>query len=207
MAGECTSRRGFVKGIIPVCFATCAGLDCVSLLALTAGDKAPQPPRHKFDEPLGRQLTYRQRFEIEYGEHFIPYLKILEKEIGRAKLLESLKKLALSEAREYADLVRAHEKADLSVFKRHFSPTTPGMKNMITVEVLEDSDKVYEIRITECLWATVFREADAAAYGFAAVCSGDAPFARFVGPDLDMDLQGTLMEGKPFCILRYHVKA
>ena len=48
---------------------------------------------------------------------------------------------------------------------------------------------------------------DNAEYGLAAVCSGDVPFARYLDPSLDLDLTGTIMEGKPSCTLRYHVKA
>jgi hypothetical protein len=57
---------------------------------------------HKFDKPMSRPLTYRERFEIEYATHFIPYLKILAQEIGREKVIESLHKLSIQEAGEYA---------------------------------------------------------------------------------------------------------
>ena len=36
------------------------------------------------------------------------------------------------------------------------------------------------------------------------LCGGDSPYASFINPKIAMDLQGTIMEGKPFCILRYH---
>jgi hypothetical protein len=81
------------------------------------------------------------------------------------------------------------------------------MNDMLSMEVLEDTDKVWCIKITECLWATTFQEAKAAEVGYAAVCQGDGMFPRAVNPDLDLDLTGTIMEGKPFCILRYHAKA
>lgn len=213
MTHQPSSRRCFVKMAVPACFVACAGLRALPAAAQSeksssdSKDKPPEAPRHKFDEPIAGQTSYRQRFEAEYASHLIPYLKILEGEIGRAKVIATLRQLALQEAKEYAEYIKTHEKADLSVFKRHYSPTTPGMKNMITVEVLTNTDKVYEIKITECLWAKVFQDAGAADYGVAAVCSGDVPFARFVDPSLDLDLTGTIMEGKPACILRYHVKA
>jgi hypothetical protein len=213
MTNQPTSRRCFVRMAVPACFVACAGLRALPLAAQSeknaskSQDQPPQTPRHKFDEPISSSTTYRQRFTTEYASHLIPYLKILDREIGRPKVIATLRQLALQEAKEYADYIKANEKADLAVFKRHYSPTTPGMKNMITIEVLNSTDTVYEIKITECLWAKVFQDAGAAEYGVAAVCSGDVPFARFIDPSLDLDLTGTIMEGKPACILRYHVKA
>lgn len=163
---------------------------------------------HKFDKPMSRSLTYRERFELEYAAHFIPYLKILEQEIGREKVSESLRKLAALEAEEYARyVIEAKGKNDLSVFKEDYNPNTPGIKEILTIEVEEDTETVYEIRISECLWADVFRQAGAADYGYSAVCAGDVPFARCVNSQIDLELDGTIMEGKPFCNLRYFLKA
>ena len=162
---------------------------------------------HKFDKTMSRTLTYRERFGVEYAIHFIPFLKILEREIGREKVLECLHQLSLQEAEEYAQyVVEAKDKNDLSVFKEDYSPTTPGISDILTIEVVEDTDTVYEIKITECLWAEIFRKADAAEFGCAAVCAGDIPFARCINPQIDLELEGTIMEGKPFCTLRYFVK-
>lgn len=162
---------------------------------------------HKFDKPMSRPLTYRQRFEIEYGSHFIPYLKILEKEIGREKVIETLHKLTLQEADEYArHVVKTKGKNDLSVFKEDYSPDSPVFNDIMTIEVLENTKTVYEIKITECLWAEVFRKAGMAEYGHAVVCSGDVPYACYVNSNIDLELEGTIMEGKPYCRLRYFVK-
>lgn len=161
---------------------------------------------HKFDRRMKHPLTYRERFHLEYASHFIPYLKLLEDEIGHERLITTLQKLALREAEDYArHLVQTKGKNDLSVFKENYSPSTPGISDVLTIEVTEDTEDAYAIRITECLWAEVFREAGAEDYGCAAVCYGDVPFARFVNPRIDLELQGTIMEGKPSCMLRYFI--
>lgn len=162
---------------------------------------------HKFDKPTSRPLTYRERFELEYASHLIPYLKILEKEIGHEKVIETLQKLALQEAEDYARyVVEAKGKNDLSVFKEDYNPEAPGFKEVMTIEVLENTEEAYEIRISECLWAEVFRKAGMADYGRAVVCSGDVPFAHCINSQIDLDLDGTIMEGMPFCRLRYFNK-
>lgn len=170
-------------------------------------NQLPISDKHKFDKPMSRPHTYRERFHLEYASHLIPYLKILEAEIGREKVIKTLRKMAAQEAEEYARyVVQAKGKNDLSVFKEDYSPTTPGICEILTIDVLEDTEGVYAIKITECIWAETFRKAGAAEYGVAAVCSGDIPYARCVNPQIDLDLQGTIMEGKPYCMLRYYVK-
>jgi len=166
-----------------------------------------QAENHKFNGLMDHPLTYQQYFQLEYGAHFIPYLKILEKEIGREKVLETLETLAIEEARKYADHVRAQGNCDLSVFRNTYNPAVPEFNQILSIEILENTDKIYEIKITECIWAKTFRDADAAEFGLAAVCAGDAPFARFISPNIDCELTGTCMEGKPFCILRYYLKS
>lgn len=162
---------------------------------------------HKFDKQTSRPLTYRERFELEYASHFIPYLKILEQEIGHEKVMKTLYKMSLLEAEEYARyVIETKGKNDLSVFKEDYSPTTPGTSAILTIEVTEDTEEAYGIKITECLWAEIFRKAEVADFGYAAVCYGDVPFARFINSQIDLDLDGTIMEGKPFCMLRYFVK-
>ncbi len=193
-------RRSFMKTIMPACAA--AGLTLRSARAQTGEKSKPaELPRHKFDRPTSRPLTYRERMSLAYGAHFIPLAQYLDKEIGRDKTIEYLRGFAIWEAEEGAKFaVKQTGKNDLSIFKNEFNPENRNL----TTEVLEDTEKVWSIKITECLWASVWRDAGAAELGLAAVCAGDSPFARFINPKITMDLQGTIMEGKPFCILRYH---
>jgi hypothetical protein len=161
---------------------------------------------HKFDKPMSRPLTYRERFELEYTSHFIPFLKLLEKAMGHEKVIKSLKKLAFCEAKEYADyLVKTTGKNDLSLIKEIYSPQNPSLIDILSMEVIENTEETYGVRVTECLWAEVFRKAGAEDYGYAAVCS-DILFARLINPQIGLDLEGTIMEGKPCCMHHYFVK-
>jgi hypothetical protein len=162
---------------------------------------------HKFDRQMNQPLTHRQRFALEYASHFIPFLILLEQDIGHDAVIKYLHKLALQEAEEYAAyVVESKGKNDLTVFKEDYSPTTPGISEILTIEVLKDTDDVYAIEISECIWAEVFREAGVPEFGHAAVCSGDVPFAECVNPKISLNLEGTIMEGKKSCRLRYHYK-
>jgi hypothetical protein len=199
---EHINRRSFVKGVLPLCAAGCLALKGQPLGAQTTPKEEPKAsPGHKFDRAMKHPLSYRQFMTVEYAYHFIPFLRILEKEIGPDKVITALKKFTLWESETGAkETVKARGKNDLSIFKDDYNPRTP----QLTTEVLEDSEKVWDIKITECLWAKVWIDAGAADLGVAAVCAGDSPYAGFINPKIKMDLEGTLMEGKPYCILRYH---
>ena len=79
------------------------------------------------------------------------------------------------------------------------------MCDILTIEVVESTEETYEFRVTECLLAEVFRKAGVADYGYAAMCS-DILVTRLVNPQIGLDLEGTIMEGKPCCMYRYYVK-
>lgn len=82
----------------------------------------PQTISHKFDRLLDRPLTFRERYQIEFASHFIPYLKILEKTIGHEQVVKSLQELAFQEAKEVAEqMVIAVGKNDLSFFKEIYN--------------------------------------------------------------------------------------
>jgi len=204
------TRRNFFKGAVPGCAAVCLALKSGALFAQAAPEAAapatgPRPEagpgKHKFDLPMRRPLTYREFMTVQYAYHFIPFLRILEKDIGHERVIEILQKFSLWEAETGAqETVQARGKNDLSIFKEDYNPQTPSL----TTEVLEDSERVWRIKITECLWARVWSDANAADLGYAAVCAGDTPYAGFINPKIALELQGTIMEGKPHCILRYH---
>jgi hypothetical protein len=203
-----TDRRCFIKEVIPACLGTCACLRSLSAQAQGApGAISPttSSPRagHKFDLP--ESLTHRQHFRLEYVDHFIPLLLILEKELGRKKVDQILETFIQEESKALAEaVVKAKGKNDLSVFKEEFGPSNKGATEVLTLDVVEDTDKAYCIKISECIWAQTWREAGAAHFGDTAVCLGDILFARAVNPKIDMALTGTLMQGKDHCMLRYH---
>ncbi len=180
------SRRHFLAGVVPGCAATCFCPGGLAARVQSSQQKAPAVPLHPFDKPSGRLLTYRQRFREEYAAHFIPYIKVLERKLGHATVIETLTELCRVESEAYARYVaNAKGKNDLSVFKEDYSPTTPGMNDMLAMEVVEDTDRVWAIKITECLWATTFVDAGASQYrlrrrlcGRRAVCPRRQPEDR-----------------------------
>jgi hypothetical protein len=164
---------------------------------------------HKFDQQIQCPFTRRQKVELEYASHFIPYLKILEKIIGRDKVIESLQELAYQETKGFAEeLVKAKGKNDLSLFKEIYDPANPenqDLLDILTWEVGISTDEIFEVKVTECLLAEVFLKAGVGDYGYVAVCS-DVLFTKFVNPQIILDLEGTLMQGKSSCMHRFYVE-
>jgi len=73
----------------------------------------------------------------------------------------------------------------------------------LTFTVAEDTDKVHELRVTECLWAQTFIAAKAGDLGYAGVCFGDYAFAKAFNPSVEMVRDKTLMQGHDGCNHRY----
>jgi hypothetical protein len=166
----------------------------------------PPSSFHKFDQPLKKPLTYRERTELQYSAHFIPFLKFLEKAIGHEQVIEYLQEMAFQGIKEYAEeILTAAGKNDLSVIKEIFSPENPNFSGTLTMQVLESTENTYVVDVTECLLAQVFRQADAADYGSAYLCC-DVLFTQLINPDIALDLGKTLMDGSPSCLHRWHVK-
>ena len=79
-------------------------------------------------------------------------------------------------------------------------------KNTLTYEVVSNTDNVYEMKISECLWAKTFREAEAGDIGFAGICYGDYATTRAFNPKLKFTREKTLMEGADCCQARYEME-
>ncbi len=166
----------------------------------------PQATQHRFDQLTRRPLTHRECIELEHASHFIPYLKHLEKTIGREKVIESLREFAFHRIKEFADdIVKTKGKNDLSVFKELFSPANSDLWDILTIQVIESTEKTFKVKVTECLLAEVFRKAGAAEYGSTVLCC-DVLFTRLLNPQIGLDLEGTLMEGKSYCLYHWYVK-
>ena len=76
-------------------------------------------------------------------------------------------------------------------------------KNMMTSEIVEKTDKAYEIKVTECLWAKTFQQRNASDLGYATVCYSDFASAKAAHPNLGLERTRTIMEGHGYCNHRW----
>ncbi len=201
MTSKGITRRGFISGLVPACALTCLGTNTAAAWNFSEGGQAQEPSVHKFDKPYSRQLTFRQVSDIRH-RNFISLAKDLEKEMGKEALIEFLKKRTLAELLEQG---KSYAKRSPDTSFRTFSNIfkNPRMEATLVMEIIEDTDTVFEVKVTECLVADTFLRAKAGEIGNAAVCIGDYTFAEGFNPRIKMIRDKTLTLGHAYCNHRY----
>jgi hypothetical protein len=171
-------------------------------------DEASDAPEelHSFDQSL--TLTYKKLFDYRYKANLIPLLKAMAEDVGSECLLEMVRKASAKNNRELGERVaKMRKKHDLHIFAEPFRNPRDVFKHANIYDIVEDTDRVFEMRVTECLSATVFREADAADIGYAAVCHADFALPVAFNPEIKLIRSKTLMEGHDCCNHRYIMEA
>ncbi len=149
---------------------------------------------HKFQEVLHQ--TYEDAFVWRFG-YYIDIMQRFAEYLGRDKVVEMIKR-AVDETNERSE-------ADVTehTLTRYVESGKKAFGNMMTWEVIEESDKVYEIKVTECLWAKTFQERNAADIGYATICYSDFSDARAYHPKLKLERTKTIMQGHGSCNHRW----
>ncbi len=201
-------RRKFLSGIATACALPCLGMQ--TLLAMsndikTLGEQDPdQEPKSKFDKTFPRELTYSQVFSMRYRE-FIDLAKALEKEMGKEKLIDYLKKKTKKEMFEYGE-TQAKEASDNSLNSYVEQFRGENYKDLLTMEVVNDTEVEFELKVTECIWASTFLKQEAGEIGFAAVCYGDYWWPKGFNSHIQFERDKTLMQGHDCCNHKYFVE-
>jgi hypothetical protein len=133
---------------------------------------------------------------------YIGILKHMEKEIGKGKLLEMLKRASFRENVKLGKQLSGRI-SSLKDFAEPFKNPNSNLHQTIVHRIIEDNEKMFEIRITECLTEIVFREADARELGFACVCYADFGLPAGLSLKLKLIRDKTLMQGHKYCNHRY----
>jgi hypothetical protein len=197
-----SSRRDFLTKTVPICAVSCLAAGKVFATSPRIAKSLVEQEKHKFDTALpGPEMTYR-RMAASRHRSFIRFARFLQKEIGEERVIELIKK-------ETEQRLNAQAKGDLerlgkSDFKSYISIfRDPRMLASLTMEIIEDTDKVFEIRVTDCLAAESFLPYKAGDIGYAAVCWGDYNWASDFNPKIKLVRDKTLMQGHDCCNHRY----
>ncbi len=193
------SRRQFLSHI-PAAAALCIGCSQGWVLSASADVTTAAQNTHKFQREMP-PLTYLQ-WAQQRNARYIGILKQMEKDLGKQRLLELLKKASYAE--NVALGKRLSSRIDsMRTFAGPFRDETSRVGQTIVREIIEDNDTAFEMKITECLTEVIFRKADAQDLGYACVCHAD--FGLPAGMDIDIKLirTKTLMQGDDCCNHRY----
>jgi hypothetical protein len=196
-----TGRRQFLSGMIPACALTCMASGGAFGMMAPRRSPVALPDKHKFDHEVEKKMTHRNQVRARYSE-FFRLVQALLKEWDREKLVAFLKKSTTEHMLAYGKRHAAQVGDDsFAAYVNTFRG--PGFENSLTLEIVEDTDTVFEIKVTECLWASTFLEADAGDIGYAHVCFGDYAWAEGYNPRIEMVRDHTLMQGHAYCNHRY----
>jgi L-2-amino-thiazoline-4-carboxylic acid hydrolase len=211
LSNSASTRREFLQRLSPAGVLLCSGCGLLSAAGRVQDSPQNKPAKHKYLEDSG--LTMSEAFRFAFQWTYIPMMQELAARIGRKKLVEMVKEATGvywgQLARNYAQ--RLH-KRDLDGF---FGLDTldPPIEDAerrkrfwscaLTSQRIERTPESYEIKITECLWAQTFREANAADLGFATICYGDEAMAAAFDPRLKLTRTKTLMNGDDCCHFRW----
>jgi hypothetical protein len=198
-------RRQLLIRTMPACGLAClasAGLPGVAALAQEAAQEGSGQEPHKFDVQRDMKLSRKQLAQIENRQLF-DFIRTLQAELEYRELLRLLNLHSANVGKQVGESQRANSPdGEFQTFVATFRP--PRYASSLTHEIVEDSEKVFELRVTECLWATVFREARLdGEIGHAAVCNMDYYWPPAFNPDFKMERDKTLMQGDDCCNHRY----
>lgn len=194
-------RRELLVRSAPACALGCLGL--LNLPEALAADLAPwDQETHKFDEPREAQLSVRAATRMQYS-NFFEFVRTLRTEIGEPELIRLLNVHSTGVGERQGE-TQAQNSPDreFQTFVATFRP--PRYARTLTHEVVEDTENAFGLRVTECIWAAVFREAGLdGEIGHAAVCNMDYAWPTAFNPSFKMERTRTLMQGHDHCNHRY----
>ncbi len=184
-----------------------ACLLCRRGLAAGQQEKGAAPAaKNKYQAPC--EMSYEELFQFAYAYDFIPAMKAMGAEISRKKLVDMLSRAysaaAVANVRER---LKVNAKNDLATWTADLRNPTPLYRNALTYKLVADAPTAVEARITECLWAKMFREADAADIGNACLCQTEFAALKAFNPKIKLTFTKTLMQGNDCCNPRYVVEA
>jgi len=195
-------RRTLLTRLVPACsFACLSGAGLFTLAADGPQDEGTETV-HKFDSETTQTMTLRQSVQGQYA-YMIRFIKTLQSQMDETELVRLLN-LFSSKLGQDIGTRQAQNSPDTSfqTFVATFRP--PRYAESLTHTVVKDTEKIFELRVTECIWATVFREQGLGGkIGHAAVCNMDYYWPRAFNSNFKMERDKTLMEGHDCCNHRY----
>jgi hypothetical protein len=157
---------------------------------------------HKFKQDSG--MTFEEVYQFALGDYFIPFIKNLAGELDREDFVELVQKTASdSAAVQGKELAESLPSNDFEAWTAWTEEFTEHWKNALTTEIVENTDTALKIKVTECLWAKTFREADGADIGYAMHCHTDYAMCQAFNPKIRMIRTKTLMQGDEYCDHRW----
>jgi hypothetical protein len=148
-----------------------------------------------YQEVFNFALHYQARILTALAAHY-----------GREEFMQTLTAIALADAEQSGrQRAAASSKNDVTTFAAPLVNPGAFWSHTLTYEIVENSERAFEVRVTECLWADTCRRLGgvAAELGYALTCNPDFGACRGFNPKLRMERSKTLMQGDDCCNHRW----
>jgi hypothetical protein len=195
-------RRGFLLRGLPGGMFLCLGCSRLSALAAVQEKSVSVEKKHKFLEDS--EMSFQDVFAFTFKHYYIPMLQSVAPYFKGGDFIDVLKR-AVDDLvmKEEQDEAKKRAKNDFAAFRAEARKSDRFWDHVFTLNIVEDTDKAMEFRVTECLWAKTFREAGAEDIGFATICYPDFASARAFNPQIKLIRTKTLMQGDDHCDHRW----
>ncbi|MCU0304053.1 MAG: L-2-amino-thiazoline-4-carboxylic acid hydrolase [Thermoanaerobaculales bacterium] len=193
--GSDLDRRQLIGSLCALGSAACLG--CSRLARAVESERATP---HRF--AAMSDMSFEEVFRVAYVNSFIPTMKVLAERVGLETIQAAACDSAADETRRMAEALPSRGLAD---FARPLKQPDRFLEHVLAFAIVEDRETAFEVRVTECLWATTFRRADAADLGYVWVCHPDFAMAQAFNPDLRLTRDSTLMQGGAYCNHRWEI--
>lgn len=193
-----TNRRNFLT----ICFATGSAL-CTGCLGIAASAK--NPPKMNELPQTGMSNEEVLRFALGYS---VPVMKKMKAGMGNGKFIELLKKSA---SENMAEMITAMSKDFPERNMKKFGEmvvaflATPPFKDGFEYEIVENSEKAFELKFSKCIMAKLFRELDAADIGYAIECYPSDAVGKAFNPKAKATGGKNMMKGDEYCNERWEL--
>ena len=149
-------------------------------------------------------MSFEEVFNFAYARSFIPTMKTLAERVGMEVIQDAACDTA---AQAVGGAAALSPDRSLASWARMLKEPDEIMRHAIAFDIVEDGETAFEVRVTECLWASTFRAADAADLGYSWSCHPDFAMARAFNPEMRLRRDQTLMQGATHCNHRWELKS
>ncbi len=193
-----SSRRQFLSKFLPLCAISCFGFNKIALCQSNDSEESDIPFETRIQRDYGKSVEDVWRLRYNY---YINTMEFLGDELGRNILIDLLKKKHdVNEKENSSD----NPENTFSKYTKETKEAINGSyRNKLEVEIVADTEKAFEVRISKCIWAKTFLAKDAGDIGYASLCYGDFASAKVYNNHLQLRLTKTLMNGDEFCNHRF----
>ena len=158
-------------------------------------DKGPEKFYSKFD------ATYYDVFMLKF-KTIVDFVKPFQKKIGVEEANKIVEKIGDEDGVKLVNqLLTQMPVNNFEDFKKLFMSllNSKNFQVALNYEIIENSEKKFELKVTDCLYAKAFRDLNEPEIGYCSVCNGDFAMAKAFHSKIKLTRTKTLMQGNDYC--------